>query len=198
MQFPNYSKKDLEDPGLIDAIMQLMSPQLKSETSSKKLFICCPIAHLEPIIMRYFNGEHYFLTTLGCRFNWNEQDYLQLVDNLIKEKEIYEINFIQDLSCPFLKSVVQEKCHSNAEAEEELRDLYYEYQDLFSEESSLRQKINLLAQLNLYHQIQKLTTFLIDHRPMDFHKFQLSSYTYTPEERCFEEVELQDFDLYLK
>lgn len=198
MSFSDYSKKNLNDPNLVDAILQLMHPKVKSEQSSNKLFVSCPTAHLEPLIMRYFKGNHSYLTSLGCQLDWNDADYMQLVDNLMKDEEIYEINFAQNLSCPFLKAVITEKAHSKTAAEQELCELYYEYQHLFSEKSSLRQNITLLAQLNLYNQIQKLITFLIDQRPMEFHKFRLNSYTYAPKERCFEEVELQNFDLYLK
>ncbi len=188
MRLSNASQNRLQDPKCIDLILELMQPQHKVEMEATKLFICCPMAHVEPIISKHFTGEHYFLSALGGIFDKQDADYLNYVDQLITAQGIEDIYLLQNLSCPFLKSALGQNVKAKTEVEQSLRELYLQHQELFLPQQAFADKCQTLAQLNLYHQIQGLNSFLLEYHPMKYHRFTLHAYAYQPSDRSLGKI----------
>lgn len=120
------------------------------------LFLICPECHIEQTINQHFQGESYFLTSLGTVFNINEDNYIKSIIEFIEYQDIKNIVIVNDCSCRFINSVVGNEKGFETRAEEILRVLHLKGIIEILPEKHLHKRAQKLAELNIQHQVRSI------------------------------------------
>lgn len=117
-----------------------------------KLFLICPNSHLEAFIKEQYGQRVFFLTALGAVFNFKEIKYVEALEDFLKREAIEEIFLVNDTSCPFIKSIIEQEKGFETKAEEVMLDLLIDNYATIMGGSSLTEKKKKLAKLNIQQQ----------------------------------------------
>jgi carbonic anhydrase len=119
-----------------------------------KLFIICPFSGLEHFLRTKYGEDVFFLTYSASILQHNDYEYITELRQFILREKIKSITFVNDISCRFIKQVIQQKQKFGLASESTLEELYIEhYFSEFKDKSILDQTYNL-AKLNVMKQVQ--------------------------------------------
>lgn len=121
-----------------------------------RLFLICPDSQVEPFIREQYGQSAFFLTALGAVFNFKEINYVEAVADLLQKEAIEEILIVNDLSCRFMASILEQKKGFGTGAEQEMLELFIENYSSIMAGPTLNGKKLKFAKLNIHRQAFEL------------------------------------------
>jgi carbonic anhydrase len=155
-----------------------------------KLFLICPDCHLENEIKRHFEGNLFFLTALGSVFNTSELSYASCINEFLVNENIYEIIIVNDCSCSFIQTVLNNGKGFDTAAEEVLKVLHLACHIEICAERKLSRKAFKLAELNIKQQAQSLKETAYIGNKIENRVIGLKGVIYEREKNIFAEINL--------
>jgi carbonic anhydrase len=117
-----------------------------------KLFLICPDSQLEAFIKEQYGQGVFFLTALGAVFNFQETNYVEALGDFLKREAIEEIFVVQDTSCRFMNSILEQEKGFGTKAEQVMLELFIEnYSNIMAGASQIEKK-KILAKVNIRRQ----------------------------------------------
>lgn len=123
---------------------------------NKKLFLICPDSQVEQFIRQEYGREVIFLTALGAVFNFGEINYVEAISDLLQTETIEEIIIVNELSCRFMKSILDKEKGFGTRAEQVMLDLYIDNYSHIMAGHSLHDKKQRFAELNIRRQASEM------------------------------------------
>ncbi|WP_394772082.1 hypothetical protein [Mucilaginibacter sp.] len=123
---------------------------------NKKLFLVCPECNVEYFIRKKYGDDVYFLTALGAVFNFSEVKYIESIMDFITRESITDIYVANDISCRFIKSIVEREDGFETSCENIIRDILIDNYSAIMHGKSLIEKKKHLAELNVNQQIKEI------------------------------------------
>ncbi len=117
-----------------------------------KLFLICPVSHMEPFIKDRYGWDGYFLTAPGAVFNFQEIDSSEALKDFIERKAIKEVFIVNDTSCPFIKSILEKEKGFESKAEQVMLNLLIDNYSQIMAGASLAERKVMLATMNIQRQ----------------------------------------------
>nr|MBI1230374.1 hypothetical protein [Cytophagales bacterium] len=136
------------------------------DNQSNSLFIICPAGSIESEIRKQYNGNTYFLTSLGGVMRLSDYSFVEEFGEFLKRRDIRRLTIAQDIQCRFLQTIIQGKPGYGTYAEEHFRMLWIDHFFDINSTDNLRKKAARLAkchinfQLNLIKQHSLLGTII--------------------------------------
>ena len=123
-----------------------------------KLFLICPDSQIEPFIKEQYGQGVLFLTALGAVFNFQEINYVEAIRDLLQRESIEEIYIINDTSCRFIKSILEQEKGFGTKAEQVILDLLIDNYSNIMAGASLTEKKKKLAGFNIQRQALEIVS----------------------------------------
>ena len=120
-----------------------------------KLFLICPFSNMENFIRRIHGTDVYFMTAMATAFSYERDDIRKIAD-FLDRRMITNIYIVNDTSCRFINSVIEQKMSSGSDAEKNLEVLLMENQKIIMKKSTTFDKVKTLTELNIIEQIFNL------------------------------------------
>lgn len=120
-----------------------------------KLFLICPFSNMENFIRRIHGTDVYFMTAMATAFSYERDDIRKIAD-FLDRRMITNIYIVNDTSCRFINSVIEQKMSSGSDAEKNLEVLLMENQKIIMKQSTTFDKVKTLTELNIIEQILNL------------------------------------------
>lgn len=121
-----------------------------------QLFIVCPFSCMEAYLQKRYGKDIFFLTYSAGVIQLNDHEYLEVIEQFILREGIKKIYLVNDTSCRFLNSIIEQNKMTGLASEKELENLYIEhYFSLFKDKSIVYQQ-NKLAELNIKNQAMEM------------------------------------------
>jgi carbonic anhydrase len=118
-----------------------------------RLFIICPECYLENTIRENFDGNHYFITSLGAVIQKPSYDYATIISRMCERENIEEICIIQDSQCTFIKDSIKSSHSYDCTETRIIHDLFQDNLHRFSSKMSIQTVRETLATINIEHQM---------------------------------------------
>lgn len=160
------------------------------DMNRSKLFLVCPDCHLEMAVQKHFKGNLYFLTALGSVFNTTCPHYAESIDTLVVQEHIEEVIVVNDCSCRFIQTVLNNDKGYETCAEEVLQVLHYNCQIELLAEKNIGRRAFKLAELNIQQQADSLKETSFIGERIERKKIRLRGLIYERDKGVFSEVEL--------
>lgn len=119
---------------------------------NNKLFLICPASHIEVFIRERYGPDVYFLTAPGAVFNFEEIKYTESVRYFLERKAIREVFIVNDTSCRFINTILQNGKGHKTQAEQVMLNLFINNYSQIMTAASLEERKVILATLNLQRQ----------------------------------------------
>jgi carbonic anhydrase len=158
--------------------------------NKSKLFLICPDCHIEQIIRTNFHGNLFFLTALGSVFDTFSYNYTGCINNFLKSENIREIIVVNDSSCRFIQSVLNNKKGNETNAEEVLQVLFLTCQIELLAEKKLNRRSFKLAELNIKQQVQTLKEDIFIENVLEKKEIKLKGMIYERDKNIFSEINI--------
>lgn len=117
-----------------------------------KLFLICPDSQVEAFIKEQYGQEVFFLTALGAVFDFGQINYVEAVGDLLQRESIEEIFIVNEASCRFMNRMLAQEKGFGTKAEKVMLDLFIDNYTTIMAGTSLKEKQNRLAELNIQRQ----------------------------------------------
>lgn len=132
-----------------------------------QLFVVCPFACLETFLQKKFGDNSFFMSSSAGVLQFNDNDQISELTTFILRENIKTIFIVNDISCQFIKGVVERQKLNGLYSEKIIEDLYIDhYFSHFNNQPADKQKIKL-AELNAKNQLTNLLKIL----PLDTVEF---------------------------
>jgi carbonic anhydrase len=132
-----------------------------------QLFVVCPFACLETILQKKFGENSFFISSSAGVLQFNDNDQISELTTFILRENIKTIFIVNDISCQFIKGVVERQKLNGLYSEKIIEDLYIDhYFSHFNNQPADDQKVKL-AELNTKTQLTNLLKIL----PLDTVEF---------------------------
>ncbi|MFA0964089.1 hypothetical protein AB9P05_19935 [Roseivirga sp. BDSF3-8] len=118
-----------------------------------RLFFICPECFIENTIRENFDGEHFFLTSLGLVVDKPSPDYANVLNKMCERENIEEICLIQDSQCTFIKESIRAKHAYKCSENIFLHELFQDNLHRFSSKMDIHTIRETLAMVNIEHQM---------------------------------------------
>lgn len=155
-----------------------------------KLFLICPASRTESFIKEQYGQRVFFLTALGAVFNFQEINYVEALEHFLKREAIEEIFIVNDTSCPFMKSILEQEKGFETKAEQIMLDLLIENYSTIMAGTSLNDKKKNLAKLNIQRQALDILSNELLLSTISQSQIRLKGLITTKEKGQLEEVKL--------
>jgi carbonic anhydrase len=156
-----------------------------------KLFLICPDCHLENIIKKHFEGELFFLTALGSVFNTSSAEYAAGITRFLAKENVREIIIVNDSSCRFIHSVLNNNEGYKTKAEEVLEVIHSNCQIEILKEKKSGRSASKLAELNILQQADSLKETIFIGKKISKKNIVLRGMIYERGRNVFTEVAIQ-------
>jgi carbonic anhydrase len=110
---------------------------------------------MENFIRRIHGTDVYFMTAMATAFSYERDDIRKIAD-FLDRRMITNIYIVNDTSCRFINSVIEQKMSSGSDAEKNLEVLLMENQKIIMKKSTTFDKVKTLTELNIIEQILNL------------------------------------------
>jgi carbonic anhydrase len=95
------------------------------------------------------------MTAMATAFSYERDDIRKIAD-FLDRRMITNIYIVNDTSCRFINSVIEQKMSSGSDAEKNLEVLLMENQKIIMKKSTTFDKVKTLTELNIIEQILNL------------------------------------------
>lgn len=155
-----------------------------------KLFLICPASQTEALIKEQYGQEVFFLTALGAVFSFQDINYVEALECFLKREAIEEIFIVNDTSCPFIKSILEQEKGFGTKAEQVMLDLFIDNYSIIMAGTSLADKKKNLAKMNIQQQTLEILSNELLLSSITQTQIKLKGLVSTKEKGRLEEVKL--------
>lgn len=124
----------------------------KNQLIKNKLFLTCPVSHMEPFIKERYGWDGYFLNAPGAVFSFQEISYSEALRDFLEIRAIREIFIVNDTSCPFINGILEGGNCYETKAEQVMQNLFIDNYFAIMDKTTLADRKVELATLNLERQ----------------------------------------------
>jgi carbonic anhydrase len=121
-----------------------------------RLFLVCPFSNMETFIRRKFKQDVYFLTAMAGHVPFHELKFTEAVVEIIKREKITELYLVNDISCRFMRAVLEGEPLHDTPAEKKLEQLFVNHYDELMQQPTLSARLKAFAALNIRVQLQEM------------------------------------------
>lgn len=130
-----------------------MEKNVKMYNQENSLFIICPAGKIESEIRKKYDGNTYFLTSLGGVMRLCDYSFVEEFGEFLKRQDITKLTIAQDIQCRFIQTIIQGNQGYGTYAEEHFRNLWIDNFFDINNAKGMRKKAAKLAKCHINYQI---------------------------------------------
>lgn len=121
-----------------------------------KLFFVCPECQMEHFIQEHYDQDVFFLTALGAVFDFQDTELTDSLNDFITKNSITDIFIVNDTSCSFIKSVLENEKGFGTSCETTLLNLLIDHYSIMMTNLPPIRKQEYLGKVNCERQANEI------------------------------------------